>query len=322
MCTHNGEDWVEEQLESLLAQTWPVAIRVFDDASTDNTVAKVLSAGEGHNVECTERTVALGFVQNFADGIQSVLDEGFEYIALADQDDIWLHERIEQGMKTIQAAEAAQGNKPGPHLVHSDLILVNAHNIVLHPSFMQWRDYRIDSTGSLATVLGQNGVMGNTVLMNASLARLTLPFPADLHVHDYWLALVAELLGERHYLSQGLVHYRIHDKNVSNSSRNVSLGIEKWSNSWSLDRLLAFDLRLPFKEDTRINAVSTLLTDSRFKTITKQEREIIGAFHRYLKFSESRIRLLILTFRYGFFRPRLRHRLRIIVSLLTTRRYK
>jgi len=328
MCTHNGGAWVEDQLQSLVSQTYPVAIRVFDDASTDDTVAKVLAFSKDHDIQCTERTTALGFVENFASGIQAALEEGFQYIALADQDDIWISTRIERGMTAILSAEAstmataqAATDSKGAHLVHSDLTMVNANNAELHPSFLGWRGYQTDGTKSLSTVLGQNGVMGNTVLMNANLARLALPFPAELHVHDYWLALVAELLGERHYLPECLVRYRIHEKNVSNSSRNVSKGDNKRSQRRTLNQFLGRDRPLPFKEDTRSHAVNTLLTDERFKAITTKEREIIGAFLRYLKFSENRIKLLIIGFRYNFFRPNLRHRLRTMVSILTTRRY-
>jgi len=353
MCTHNGADWVEEQLKSLLSQTYPVAIRVFDDASSDTTVAKVLALRENHNIQCTERAAALGFVENFSNGIQAVLNEGFQYIALADQDDIWLADRIERGMKTLLTAEAeaeaeakakakettktgttiaiakevvtaksGQANSIGAHLVHSNLTMVNADNTILHASYLDWRDYQINEAKSLTTILGQNGVMGNTVLMNANLARLALPFPSGLHVHDYWLALVAELLGKRHYLPECLVRYRIHEKNASNSARKVSLGADKWSKNWSFKQFFALDLKLPFKEDTRTNAIATLLTDVRFNAITADEKEIIRVFLRYLNFSENRFKLLKIVFKYDFFRPNIFHRLRVFVNILTTRRYK
>ena len=318
LCTHNGAAWVEQQVESLLSQTYPVAIRLFDDASTDDTVEKVQTIACGHNIKCIERTEALGFVINFADGIQSALDEGFQYIALADQDDVWVPERIEKGMKALLHAESARS---GLHLVHSNLTMVDAHNQVLHHSFLDWRDYGINDSKSLATVLGQNGVMGNTILMNASLARLALPFPKDLHVHDYWLALIAELFGERHYLNDCLVRYRIHDKNASNSSRSVSIGPERWFRNWSLRSFLARDFRLPFKEDNRSQTIAALLADSRFSNICEQDRKLIDAFQQYLQFTDNRFAVLITAFRNGFFRSSLKHRLRVAASILTTQRY-
>ena len=121
LCTHNGAQWIDEQIQSLLSQTHPVAIRVFDDASTDATVALVREYPEIQNIKCVVRSKSLGVVENFSRGIQSVLDEGFTYIALADQDDIWLPERIETGLAALQEAEE---DTPAfsPHLVHLSLI--------------------------------------------------------------------------------------------------------------------------------------------------------------------------------------------------------
>jgi len=320
LCTHNGANWVETQLQSLLAQSWPIAIRVFDDASSDDTVAIIKATACEHNLLCTVRPTALGLVENFADGIQSVMDEGFDYIALCDQDDIWAENRIEIGMRQLLAAEACPNSRPA-QLVHSDLQMVNAHNEVIHPSFMKWRRYQVDAQKPLATVLGQNGVMGNTVLMNRALASAALPFPDELHVHDYWLAVVAELLGERHYLADRLVRYRIHDKNVSNSSKTVAFGSNRWFSGWSIQRLKARDFRLPFKEDTRVTAVEALLEDARFANVSSADRAVISAFLDYLSFRKSRWSLLASATKHGFFRPGKRHRLRVVASLLTTRRY-
>jgi len=136
LCTRNGERWIEEQLHSLLAQTWPIAVRVFDDASSDN------ASSQGRDVQCHVRNNALGVVDNFFDGLQQVLDEGFTYIALCDQDDVWLPQRIEIGMEKLLAAEQVE-NAPAAQLVHSDLTMVDAQNALLHPSFIAWRGYEV-----------------------------------------------------------------------------------------------------------------------------------------------------------------------------------
>ena len=51
LCTHNGERFVAEQVQSILTQTYPpVEIVLSDDASTDETVAVVISLVERHNL--------------------------------------------------------------------------------------------------------------------------------------------------------------------------------------------------------------------------------------------------------------------------------
>ena len=333
LCTHNGAHWVEQQLQSLFQQSHPVAVRVFDDASTDNTVARVRACGAGQNLQCTEHTSALGVVHNFATGIQSVLDEGFDYIALADQDDVWTPERVAAGMAVLLAAEQAESLTDSKHasklpraetqaqLVYSDLSMINAHNHQVHGSFMRWRRYQTDTDNPLSLVLGQNGVMGNTVLMNRALASQALPFPASLHVHDYWLAVVAELLGQRHYIDQPLVQYRIHDTNVSNSSASVSFGLRRWFNSWSFTRLMRRDLLLPYKEDSRHIVVKSLLTDTRFSAISVEQRTTIESFLRYLTFTEPKLSLATMMWRSSFLRPGIAHRLRVLINILASKRY-
>jgi len=325
LCTHNGAQWVSDQVQSLAEQTWPVDIHLFDDASTDDTVAAAKKAfakvGKRQtNLHCVVRSELFGVVKNFAEGIQHVLQRDYEYIALCDQDDIWQPDRVEAGMRCLLVAED-RSTQSKALLVHSDLQMVNAHNHVLHKSFLQWRGYRIDQEKPLATVLGQNGVMGNTILMNAALARSALPFPADLHVHDYWLAVVAEVLGERHFLPKPLVRYRIHGKNVSNSTKNVAFGSDRLWNSWSLGGIRSLDFRLPFKEDTRAGAIQALLHDARFTHISDEKRQIIAAFADYLLFRKSRWALVVSSLRHGFFRPGLGHKIRVVVGILTTRRY-
>jgi len=320
LCTYNGTPWVANQVRSLIAQSWPVAIRVFDDGSSDDTVALIEELTENRDVKIVKNANRLGVVKNFSAGIQAVCDEGFEYIALCDQDDEWLPQRIEVGMQALLTIEK-QSNKPTPLLIHSDLEMVNAHNQVIHASFMSWRRYRVSTAKPLATVLGQNGVMGNTILMNANMARAAIPFPDQLHVHDYWLAVVAELLGKRHYIAEPLVRYRIHDKNVSNSSKTVAFGLNRWFKGWSWSRLTALDFRLPFKEDTRATAVQALLEDERFAKIDVHDKAVIKAFLDYLRFKKNRGSLLLSALQHGFFRPGRRHKVRVIASVLTTRRY-
>ena len=104
-------------------------------------------------------------------------------------------------------------------LAHSDLSLIDAAGDPIAPSYLKHRGYAMDHSPSLARVPGQNGVMGNTVLMNRALAELALPFPDSLHVHDWWLALMAELHGHRLFIEEASVAYRLHSHNASNNKQ-------------------------------------------------------------------------------------------------------
>lgn len=67
MCTYNGEKYIREQLDSILAQTYPIyELIIQDDGSTDNTVA-ILREYEAlnSNIVVSQNQVNVGFNENF-----------------------------------------------------------------------------------------------------------------------------------------------------------------------------------------------------------------------------------------------------------------
>ena len=321
MCTYNGAKHLNAQLDSIAIQQWPLELYVFDDASTDNTVRLIESYAQQMKLKLHQNTDNLGYVANFEAAITKAIEDGHQYIALSDQDDIWHSSRLETGMQRLLETENAQAHQ-SPVIVHSDLTMIDADDKLVHPSFFSYRGYSIGPRRSVATVLGQNGVMGNTILINSALAKLALPFPAHLHVHDYWLAVIAELFGHRVLLDQAMVNYRIHQNNASNSNDSIKFGLTRLFNGKSLKGFIRRDYRLPFKEDDRLGAIGSLLNDvDRFPAISPDNLKLLTTFQQYLVFSGSRISMLVAMLKGGFFKKGLAHRMRIAYSLLTTKRY-
>ena len=95
MATYNGEKFIREQLDSILAQTitdWELI--VCDDVSTDSTIAILEEyANKDGRIQIHKNKVNLGFKRNFEKAIS--LCSG-DYIALCDQDDIWKHDKVEK----------------------------------------------------------------------------------------------------------------------------------------------------------------------------------------------------------------------------------
>jgi len=321
LCTYNGGKHLAAQLDSLVAQNWPIALYAFDDASTDDTVNTLRSYSSRINLELTINEKNLGFVKNFEAGIAKVLDSGYDYIALCDQDDLWELTRIATGMQHMQSIEA-RNNTQLPVLVHSDLTMINDKGLPVHESFFEYRQYEINNKRCLPTVLGQNGVMGNTVLMNRALANLSMPFPAGLHVHDYWLAVLVELFGHREQLDKPLVSYRIHDGNASNSNDSIKFGFARLFDGKSWKGFIKRDYRLPFKEDSRIGVINTLLNhQTNLPKLNTEQRKLLERFQAYLEFKQPRSDIFFSMLKLGFFRKGLMHRMRLAYSTLLTRRY-
>jgi glycosyltransferase involved in cell wall biosynthesis len=321
MCTCQGSRHVEAQLRSLRTQSWPLRLLVADDASTDATVAKIRPQLRTGLDTLHTHTVNVGYVKNFERTLRAAVESGAQYIALSDQDDVWDPERLAEGMQALQRLEQDHGSEV-PLLVHSDLRLIDESGQPLHDSFLRFRRYRIQMHRNLQVIIGENGVMGNTVLMNRALATLSLPFPLGLHVHDYWLALLAELFGYRVMLTRPQVSYRLHDGNASNTASSMQEGWPGIVRRVRIGVLLALDFKLPFKEDSRRVVLEYLLdTPERFPELRSGQRAELTAFIRYLHFDQPRLASLYYLLHSGITRNGWRYRLRLCLATLLTKRY-
>ena len=208
MATFNGERYLREMLSSLEGQTRVIdRIIVSDDHSTDDTVTII----QDHPSSARCR-VALnpgrGLVSNFDHAIQ-LCDA--EYVALSDQDDFWCETKIEDLLNAMHDAEARFG-RDVPILVYSDLEIVDAELRTIVPSFYRSSLKRPD-TNKLSDFLLDGHIPGCAMLLNDALVRLALPLPT-LHVHDWWIEMLAAALGRLVYVDKPLVKYRQHDANV------------------------------------------------------------------------------------------------------------
>ena len=97
MTTYNGEKYLEEQLDSIRNQSrTPDEVLIFDDRSKDSTAELVRSYIQKYKLTSWhffENEVNKGYALNFSDGMNQC---NGDIIFLADQDDIWLPEKIKE----------------------------------------------------------------------------------------------------------------------------------------------------------------------------------------------------------------------------------
>src|SRR5690554_1467232 len=109
LASYNGEKYIKEQLDSILNQTiQDFEIVVCDDASTDNTW-EILQQYEAKDkrFKIFRNEQNLGFKKNFEKAISHCKGE---YIALSDQDDIWIENHLELLFNHIQENDLCLGN--------------------------------------------------------------------------------------------------------------------------------------------------------------------------------------------------------------------
>ena len=105
MTTYNGEKYLKEQIDSILNQTVSdFELIVCDDVSSDSTM-DILNdyAEKDDRIHVFRNEENLGFLKNFEKAIRICLDRSAEYVALADQDDIWTENHLEVWAGTMSS---------------------------------------------------------------------------------------------------------------------------------------------------------------------------------------------------------------------------
>jgi len=211
MATYNGERYLSEQLESILSQTIkPAQIVVSDDRSTDKTPDILKEYSKSGLIKFSVNENKQGVISNFKNAVSLI--DGSGYIALSDQDDIWVPEKLQVLWERLSAIDDGQT----PAMVYSDLTVVDRNGRALNPSF--WNELGQDGyRHCLQTLLYGNFVTGCTILMNKQMAELLKTTPLDVPMHDAWLALIAFSFGRVDVEPKPLVHYRKHENNVAHN---------------------------------------------------------------------------------------------------------
>ena len=212
MATYNGERFIAEQLESILNQTYKnIEVIVCDDASSDATVSILKAfAQKDARVRLIENKSNLGYVKNFEKAIS--LCRG-EYIALADQDDIWMEEKLAILKEEIGSAS----------LIHSDAYLIDANGNVFSHSYTQYERKYLHPK-NIVELIFNPAVTGCSVLFTKALQKKILPFCKEIYVHDLWISMIAFKEQGIKYCDKPLLQYRQHGGNQIGISTTAAKG--------------------------------------------------------------------------------------------------
>jgi Glycosyl transferase family 2 len=191
---------VRRQLDSIRSQAhdnWVCVIS--DDCSRPETFERLRElVGEDPRFAISRSPRRLGFYANFERAL-ALAPVDCDYLALADQDDVWHPDKLATLVEAIGAAQ----------LIYSDARIISPAGELIAPSY--WLRRRNNHT-DLVSLLVANSVTGAASLFRRELLEFALPFPPPqfAHYHDHWLALVALALGEIEYVDRPLYDYVQH----------------------------------------------------------------------------------------------------------------
>ena len=212
LCTYNGEAYLREQIDSLLAQTYPFyELIVQDDCSTDSTGHIVHTYEQQYpdrNIHFYANPRRLGFNRNFLTALQRA---GGDYIACCDQDDIWLPDKLETLMREIGDSPLIFHNSyvmdgsPKPRLLYATPLPTSFPTLcaILYP-----RAY------------------GHQMLFRQEVRGGLKPFEGYDVSYDYLLFTLAGGMGRVRYLHTPLVYWRRHEEAATYNAHPHKAG--KW----------------------------------------------------------------------------------------------
>lgn len=218
LATYNGDKFIREQLQSILVQLDENdEIIISDDSSTDRTL-EIIENFKDCRITILRNQLFKNPIYNFENALKYA---NGEFIFLADQDDIWLPNKIQITKEKLMIYD----------VVVSNCLVVDRDLKVLHSSFFSLNK---SQPGFFHNIL-KNSYLGCCMAFRKQILDLALPFPAKIPMHDVWLGLVSELFYKCYFIQEPLILYRRHGGNESPTGE---------TSPYSFARKLTFRIRL------------------------------------------------------------------------------
>lgn len=210
--TYNGQDFILDQINSVLNQKFDTSsyhldIFVRDDGSTDSTPNILKQLMKNHScIHAEFPNVNLGFAKSFIELLKSV---EADYYFFADQDDVWLPNKVESFLRTMLAAERHSVISG----VFSDSWIADQFARSTGKRVLGYRRNLIkDNILTFEQQIFETYVAGSSLFINRAARDKVDAFNYNSlpsgEAHDYFIGLVVSCFGELHYLDQPTMLYR------------------------------------------------------------------------------------------------------------------
>jgi glycosyltransferase involved in cell wall biosynthesis len=191
---------------------------ICDDGSTDATaeIIEEFARTAPFPVRFIRNPEKLGTAKNFEKAISMCIGE---LIALSDQDDIWMPQRLARQAERMEQNLALGGVFSDAELIDDASRLIGKRlwsNIFFSPDDQK----QFQAGHETDELLKRMVVTGATVMVRASVRPLFLPLPA-LWMHDCWIAFMLTIYSKLELMEEPLIRYRLHS--------NQQIGVESLS---------------------------------------------------------------------------------------------
>ena len=225
LSSYNGEKYIREQLDSLLAQQLqPYRIIIRDDGSSDGTI-KIL---EEYSTKYKHISYYTGENLKPAKSFWNLIEktEEADYYALCDQDDVWCVDKVRLFTKAMEAT--------AKDLYFSDGYVVDADLTRRKYSLWDTLDFSVEQLemhNVFDILLKHCVVTGSAMAVSRQLIN-SIDVVPDGWLHDGWLAMAAAVRDSIEPIDCKTYLYRQHGSNAVGASSSTLAGrIRAWANN-------------------------------------------------------------------------------------------
>ena len=211
LSTYNGEKYLKSCISSIINQKGvEIKILVRDDGSTDSSY-EILEELRDERINLSSSRCHYGVVNSYKKLLEESIDEEFEFLAFADQDDIWLPNKINDAIQKL--------NKERKDLYSSARIVLKNDKIQgLIPKKKQ-------DNLNLISNLFENYSANCTMVMTRLFAEKIVEenFLSNSPSVDHTLMQYALIQDAAIFDSKSQILYRLHSKNDIGISSHFNL---------------------------------------------------------------------------------------------------
>lgn len=211
MATYNGENYIKEQIVSILNQlSSEDELIISDDNSTDKTIEiikrindnriKILFHNQDKNLSKLPNHYKV--TKNFENALKTAKGD---FIFLADQDDIWIENKVLECLHFLNDYD----------LVMTNCTLLNYNGLISDKPYRKTDPFNLN----LINLIIKMPFKGCCLAFKKDILDIALPFPNNLIAHDNWIGFIAFTTGKTFFISEPLMLYRRHDSNVTDISK-------------------------------------------------------------------------------------------------------
>jgi rhamnosyltransferase len=222
VCTYNGENFILEQIKSILNQKLvDIKIIILDDCSDDSTLDLVFSNFkfyiDTNIISVFKNNVNIGIYKNFIKGISFAIRNDCDYISLSDQDDFWMEDKLIKGVIKLEENKADS---------YSSSVLVK---------YKCGKEFKIDKiiTQKKYDYFYEAGGPGSTIILSKKLAFKIIQNDSTHQInlkinHDWYIYAFARHNNFKWIIDDNAyIIYKQHDKNAVGANYGVKAKIRR-----------------------------------------------------------------------------------------------